>query len=215
MKRFFCHVSSNIHRTQLYVFCFRVYDLIAFLWFADRLIYFWIFKVIWNQCEDPSCNQLRFLLTVNKDNFIEDLRFRVLKENLNNSTTVNHRINQKLINKENIHQIKNWNLEIRKFTHQDQACYQCQLNSYKLKAVHYCIKLQSNSFFSFITFLIWVIKKIHSDVEAKVIANPTRLIVKQGDQIKLNCHSDDYVKYSHIKWYHNGNKLNGNSTNTN
>jgi hypothetical protein len=99
--------------------------------------------VIWNQCEDPSCNQLRILLTVNKDNFIEDLRFRVLKENLNNSTTVNHKINQKLINKDNIHHIKNWNLEIRKFSHQDQACYQCQLNSYKPKAVHYCIKLQS------------------------------------------------------------------------
>lgn len=33
--------------------------------------------------------------------------------------------------------------------------------------------------------------------------------------MNLKCNSDDYVKYSHIKWYHNGNKLNDNSSNAN
>ena len=30
--------------------------------------------------------------------------------------------------------------------------------------------------------------------------------------MKIKCHSDDYVKHNHIKWYHNGNKLNDNAT---
>ena len=37
--------------------------------------------VIWNQCDDVMCNKLRIPLTINKENFIEDLRFRILYEN--------------------------------------------------------------------------------------------------------------------------------------
>lgn len=111
--------------------------------------------VIWNQCEDPFCNQLRIPLTVNKNNFIEDLRFRVLSENVNttvknedlvekvketNSNANNNLIELAEIAKSNLN---SWNLEIRRFTKLDEACYQCQLNSFKVKTIHYCIKLLS------------------------------------------------------------------------
>ena len=111
--------------------------------------------VIWNQCEDPSCNQLRIPLTVNKENFIEDLRFRVLSENIKTTTVKNNKaavaplssLNSKELSftYETVKSdVSSWNLEIRKFSKSDEGCYQCQLNSYKDKAIHYCIKLQSN-----------------------------------------------------------------------
>ena len=146
--------------------------------------------VIWNQCEDPHCNQMRSPLTINKDNFIQDLRFRIVSENIllnNNNTTpaaisnseqqiesndfdlttrkksaINERetnddsnqqqtattsslsddamSNSELINTD----VNSWNLEIRKFSKNDEGCYQCQLNSFKTKTIYYCIKLQSN-----------------------------------------------------------------------
>lgn len=85
--------------------------------------------VIWNQCEDVNCNHIRNLLIVNKENFVNDLRFRVLIDN------------EKIENG-----YENWNLEIRKFSKNDEACYQCQLNSFQTKSIHYCLKLQSNFF---------------------------------------------------------------------
>ena len=114
--------------------------------------------VIWNQCEDPSCNQLRIPLTVNKENFIEDLRFRVLSEtNIKTSTLKNTK--NKVASSLNLNSrelsftyetiksdVSSWNLEIRKFSRSDEGCYQCQLNSYKDKAIHYCLKLQSKIF---------------------------------------------------------------------
>jgi hypothetical protein len=113
--------------------------------------------VIWNQCEDPSCNQLRIPLTVNKENFIEDLRFRVLSENNIKTSTVKN--NNKVSSSSNLNSrelsftyetiksdLSSWNLEIRKFSRSDEGCYQCQLNSYKDKAIHYCLKLQSRFF---------------------------------------------------------------------
>ena len=131
--------------------------------------------VIWNQCEDPDCNQMRSPITINKDNFIQDLRFRIVSENLNNEETSssNTLTNSDLINESidatdletskklvrdlnndnsntNINNnaavesdINSWNLEIRKFSKNDEACYQCQLNTFRTKTISYCIKLQS------------------------------------------------------------------------
>lgn len=88
--------------------------------------------VIWNQCEDANCNHIRNLLIVNKENFVNDLRFRVLVDNEKISSD-----------------LENWNLEIRKFGKSDEACYQCQLNSFQTKSIHYCLKLQSK-------FELWI-----------------------------------------------------------
>lgn len=132
---------------------------------------------------------MRSPLTINKDNFIEDLRFRVLTENVNelaagSSVTVKNGENEvenefganlpfkRNINSDrdvnagagtgaseidhpssllNVNEPQNgklaltsWNLEIRKFSKNDEACYQCQLNSFKYKAIHYCLTLKSN-----------------------------------------------------------------------
>lgn len=108
-------------------------------------------KVIWNQCDDSNCNQLRNPLTVNKDNFIEDLRFRVLSENLNSSAFSStfkniDELEQKSLNANNENSktdVNSWTLEIRRFGKSDEACYQCQLNSFRVKTIHYCLKLQS------------------------------------------------------------------------
>lgn len=151
--------------------------------------------VIWNQCEDPSCSQLRIPLTVNKENFIEDLRFRVLSENIKTTTTVATVKNIKSLSSLNSKElsftyetsradVSSWNLEIRKFSKSDEGCYQCQLNSFKDKAIHYCLKLQT-----------------------KVYAKPTQLTVRLNESIKLKCYSDENVRLSHIKWYRNGHKL--------
>jgi len=146
--------------------------------------------VIWNQCEDPHCSQMRSPLTINKDNFIQDLRFRIVSENIllnNNNTTPaamsnseqqtesndfdsitkkKSAINQRETNDDSNQQqttttsssssddamsnselintdVNSWNLEIRKFSKNDEGCYQCQLNSFKTKTIYYCIKLQS------------------------------------------------------------------------
>ena len=122
--------------------------------------------VIWNQCDDPNCNQLRIPLTVNKDNFVEDLRFRVISDDFkdsssssssslssslssssNNVITVKRDDKVELIKSSEIaineKYVNMWNLEIRKFTKSDEGCYQCQLNTYNIKTIHYCLKLQS------------------------------------------------------------------------
>lgn len=81
--------------------------------------------VIWQQCEDPLCNELRNPLTIGKDNFIQDLRFRLVYEsNVNQS------------------KFSNWMLEIRKFNKHDEACYECQLNTLEPNKIHYCLKLK-------------------------------------------------------------------------
>lgn len=147
-------------------------------------------KVIWNQCEDPDCNQVRSPLTINKDNFISDLRFRIVSENLlsNNNLTqiLNSDLNDSndvdLVNKKNEREIlsndvltttsttassvddmstdiNSWNLEIRRFSKNDEACYQCQLNSFKTKTIYYCIKLQS--IFCLIIFLFLLNIEFH------------------------------------------------------
>ena len=106
--------------------------------------------MVWNQCEDPYCNQLRNPLTINKDNFIEDLRFRILSENLQNFTENSDNINNnnfdsdsKISGDNAKKNINSWTLEIRRFSKADEGCYQCQLNSLKMKTIHYCLKLQS------------------------------------------------------------------------
>lgn len=86
--------------------------------------------VIWNQCDDANCNHIRNLLIVNKENFVNDLRFRVLLDNEKTDSP-----------------FENWSLEIRKFGKNDEACYQCQLNSFQTKSIHYCLKLQSKFYF--------------------------------------------------------------------
>ena len=98
---------------------------------------------------------------MNKENFIEDLRFRVLSENVKVSTVKNmpevvtpvvKNLNSNSKELAFLYEgaksdVSSWNLEIRKFTKSDEGCYQCQLNSYKDKAIHYCLKLQSMQFF--------------------------------------------------------------------
>ena len=133
--------------------------------------------VIWNQCEDAACNQLRITLTINKENFVEDLRFRVITEGtsssaFNDSTTSsaqsqsqhhhqnNHRLfySRETVKRQQQQQqqqderasvtnvddssVNNWNLEIRRFSKADQACYQCQLNTARIATIHYCLKLK-------------------------------------------------------------------------
>jgi hypothetical protein len=141
--------------------------------------------VIWNQCDDPDCNQVRNPLTINKDNFIQDLRFRVLYENQKLSQKKTTEITNDLIEDSSNLIVKNklsyrnvaidnslrndvdeqngelskWTLEIRKFSKKDEGCYQCQLNSFQTKTIHYCLHLQSNfklTFF-FIELLIDII----------------------------------------------------------
>lgn len=113
--------------------------------------------MIWNQCEDPACNQVRNPLTVNKDNFIQDLRFRVLFENLQDSIKDSEvkldgqsrqfrsrfRYRDTDPANANYGDINKWNLEIRRFSKEDEGCYQCQLNSFETKTISYCIHLQS------------------------------------------------------------------------
>jgi hypothetical protein len=113
--------------------------------------------VIWNQCDDPHCNQLRIPLTVNKDNFVEDLRFRVISDDNKDSSSSNNVITVKRNDKvelfkssenaNNEKYVNMWNLEIRKFSKSDEGCYQCQLNTYNIKTIHYCLKLQSKFIF--------------------------------------------------------------------
>ena len=146
--------------------------------------------VIWNQCEDPACQQLRSPLTINKENFIEDLRFRVLAAE---SATAAETASQSSVDElqasfdevntvrddgskgefvlllrrssgpvladpavsaasdsaDQTMSLTSWNLEIRKFTKADEACYQCQLNTFQPQTIHYCLKLQSNSYLIF------------------------------------------------------------------
>ena len=116
--------------------------------------------MIWNQCEDADCKIVRNPLTVNRNNFISDLRFRVLAEssNLTNSEDeldslfnpsrqiINYsekslrNTAQEVLAKSNAN---SWTLEIRKFSKSDEACYQCQLNSFQVKTIHYCVSLHS------------------------------------------------------------------------
>ena len=146
-------------------------------------------KVVWNQCDDPDCTQVRSPLTINKDNFIQDLRFRIVSENLINlnassamtagaaNSDPNESVDSDFFNtkKSQINErdttenevktneedssnnlntdLNSWNLEIRKFSKHDEACYQCQLNSFKTKTIYYCLKLQSkNSFENYFYF---------------------------------------------------------------
>ncbi len=144
---------------------------------------FYYSKVIWNQCDDPECTQVRSPLTINKDNFIQDLRFRIVSENLINlnissaNSDLNESVDSDFLNtkKSTISErdatenevktneedasnslntdLNSWNLEIRKFSKHDEACYQCQLNSFKTKTIYYCLKLQSkNSFENYFYF---------------------------------------------------------------
>ena len=93
-------------------------------------------QIIWQQCEDSTCNELRTPVTIGKENFIQDLRFRLLSENLLN----NSRSNEDIIEyKQNL---VNWMLEIRRFSKNDEACYECQLNKINTNRVHYCLKVK-------------------------------------------------------------------------
>ncbi len=127
--------------------------------------------VIWNQCEDPECSQVRNPLTVNKDNFIQDLRFRVLFENLQDSIKsgeihpdtryVRSRFTYRdAVDTNSYGDINKWTLEIRKFSKKDEGCYQCQLNSMDIKTIYYCLNLQSKILFiayNFKSFLVTII----------------------------------------------------------
>ncbi|CAF0819170.1 unnamed protein product [Brachionus calyciflorus] len=133
--------------------------------------------VIWNQCEDPNCSLLRNLLIVNKENFVSDMRFRVLNDNYNGETDSNSNH-------------ENWNLEIRKFGKNDEACYQCQLNSFRTKTIHYCLKLQT-----------------------KVAAKANKISVHFNQPLKLQCSSDEQVRHHNINWYRYKEKLSDESEN--
>ncbi len=101
---------------------------------------------------------MRNPLTVNKDNFIQDLRFRVLFENVKYKSKVNDEDEPKLntsntnyryrsLNEDDTEKssdVNKWILEIRKFSKKDEGCYQCQLNSFRTKTIHYCVHIQSN-----------------------------------------------------------------------
>lgn len=118
--------------------------------------------MVWNQCEDASCNEVRNLLTVDKENFIQDMRIRVVFDSrpslkrpeietgsrLANHSTHRHRHSDKISSSDpNIHA---WNLEIRRVSKNDEGCYQCQLNSFQQNTIHYCIRVgasKSHSFF--------------------------------------------------------------------
>lgn len=138
------------------------------------------------------CVHLRNPLTINKDNFIEDLRFRVLSESTSSTSSVTSLNDDSLdavvlptvreeeesgngngngngggggggggggelfllrrnapATADTLMSLTSWNLEIRKFSKADEACYQCQLNSYQPKTIHYCLKLQSNNHSSY------------------------------------------------------------------
>lgn len=141
---------------------------------------------IWNQCEDPNCRHLRNPITIGKDNFIQDLRFRVLSElpadailgpahHHASNHYAHHHHNQHDENDFDLDsdvsptvkrdqtgastllgdQATAWTLEIRKFSKADEGCYQCQLNSFGDKNIHYCLKLQSKKFFIFMLFIYW------------------------------------------------------------
>ena len=187
-------------------------------------------KVIWNQCEDAECKSVRSPLTVNRDNFISDLRFRVLAESSNISTSniddsestdyvfspnkqiVNYFSGSKGLRNSNAAEIlaksnaNSWTLEIRKFSKSDEACYQCQLNSFKIKTIHYCLKLHSKYYFCFAFInsknylFLWKLEK--------VVAKAKKIVVQQGEQIKLKCSSNDNIRKSLIKWQHNDEVLN-------
>jgi hypothetical protein len=101
-----------------------------------------------------NCHELRDPLTVGKENFIEDLRIRVLnndEENESNSEKhKKHLETVKTINKdlfliqnEKIIQHEKWTLEIRKFSKNDEGCYQCALNS-KNEFIYHCVYIESN-----------------------------------------------------------------------
>lgn len=155
--------------------------------------------VIWNQCEDPKCEQVRNPLTINKDNFIQDLRFRVLFENLQDKIQNGQVKNEEIprhtrsrfryrdaepsdssINGD----INKWTLEIRKFSKKDEGCYQCQLNSFEPKTISYCIHLQK-----------------------KIYATPKKQTVSVGSKIELKCSTDESVRLSSVKWYKNGHRI--------
>jgi len=161
--------------------------------------------VIWNQCEDASCNHLRNPLTINKDNFIEDLRFRVLtdlspsaaaysaaaassdeidSEFSSSSTTVRVERAESSSPIETRNDLTAWNLEIRKFGKNDEACYQCQLNSFTVKTIHYCLKLQT-----------------------RVTARPKKVQVRLNSPIRLKCFTDENVRLSQVKWLRNGHRI--------
>ena len=103
---------------------------------------------------------MRNPITVNKDNFIQDLRFRVLFENLRESIQ-NGEVRQNDVSRYSRSRfryrdtqladetaaygdVNKWTLEIRKFSKRDEGCYQCQLNSFETKTIYYCLHLQSN-----------------------------------------------------------------------
>lgn len=157
--------------------------------------------VIWNQCEDPACHQVRNPLTINKDNFIQDLRFRVLFENLQDSiqnSEVKENDDVRHIrsrfryrdaeNTDSYGDINKWTLEIRKFSKKDEGCYQCQLNSFDTKTISYCINLQK-----------------------KVYATPKKMMISVDEKIHIKCSTDENVRMSSIKWYRNGHRVIPNS----
>ena len=97
---------------------------------------------------------MRNLLTVDKENFIQDMRIRVLVEAINatmNSTelTALNKLNAIKLSAAQTYNtdmelpLIGWNLEIRKFSKNDEGCYQCQLNSINKNDIHYCLKLES------------------------------------------------------------------------
>lgn len=176
--------------------------------------------VIWNQCEDPICNHLRNPITINKDNFIEDLRFRVLSDlQVTTTTSANDvdsdpltvkRDQDAAVRDEKTGEealepgVSAWNLEIRRFNKLDEGCYQCQLNSYRVKTIHYCLKLQSN-FRIFQPFNIRAGYKFES--LARVIARPRKLTARVNNPIRLKCSTDENVRLSNIKWFRNGHRI--------
>lgn len=159
---------------------------------------------IWNQCDDPACQRLRFLLTVNKDNFVEDLRFRVINNNnKNKEESINVKRNNQFEIVDNLSpkttaaptKVDSWNLEIRKFSKADEGCYQCQLNTgstFNMKTIHYCLKLQT-----------------------KVITDLNKVTINVNEPIRLKCLSDEQVRLSHIKWFKNGLRIKSGSKHNN
>lgn len=108
---------------------------------------------------------MRNPITVNKDNFIQDLRFRVLFESLRESiqggevrqndisrhsrSRFRYRDTQLADETTAYGDVNKWTLEIRKFSKKDEGCYQCQLNSFEAKTIYYCLHLQSKFWFAF------------------------------------------------------------------
>lgn len=112
------------------------------LYYGFFLIFF--FKIIWHQCEDPHCKEIRSPITIGRNNFISDLRFRLLADTSFQAYGNSNHSELNEISAKNEDNIVNYMLEIRRFSKNDEACYECQLNKIKSKKIHYCLKLKRN-----------------------------------------------------------------------